>query len=137
MGVHAVPPGFAQPTSIWLRTLQRMAQRGPSLALHGPCKGGRAGAAARLERLDHARHHLVLQAGVLALGVLADGDQVDVVVARLVARQREARSNIRVQLPQIAQVRPGARASRYCMAAAALTCISGDRTQAWAERTGR
>ena len=59
---------------------------------------------ARLERLHHAGHHLVLQAGVLALRVLADGHQVDVVVARLVARQREAGAHVGVQLRSAARV---------------------------------
>ena len=52
----------------------------------------------RLERLNNAGDHLMLQAGVLALGVLADGHQVDVVVARFVARQREAGAHIGIQL---------------------------------------
>lgn len=43
------------------------------------------GAGDDLERLDDAGHALVLQAGVLTLGVLTDDAQVDVLVARLVA----------------------------------------------------
>jgi len=109
-GMHAAPPRCTQPTSSSQRTAQRAPQ--PPSA-HHPVRGrpragrrqGRARFRARLERLDHARHHLVLQAGVLALGVLADGDQVDVVVARLVARQREARPHVCVQLPKPGRVR--------------------------------
>lgn len=53
-----------------------------------------------LERLDDAGHALVLQARVLALGVLTDDAQVDVLVARLVAGdvldQRDAGVNVQL-----------------------------------------
>lgn len=45
----------------------------------------RLGARNDLERLDHSRHALVLQARVFALGVLTDDAQIDVLVAGLVA----------------------------------------------------
>lgn len=60
----------------------------------------RLGAGDDLERLDDAGHALVLQARVLALGVLTDDAQVDVLVARLVAGdvldQRDAGVNVQL-----------------------------------------
>lgn len=46
----------------------------------------RLGAGDDLQRLDDALDGLVLQAGVLSLGVLTDDAEVDIVVSRLVAR---------------------------------------------------
>ena len=44
------------------------------------------------QALDHAGHDLVLQPGVQPLGVLADDDEIDVLVRRLHARQRADRA---------------------------------------------
>mmetsp|Transcript_10786 Transcript_10786/g.32062 ORF Transcript_10786/g.32062 Transcript_10786/m.32062 type:complete len:323 (+) Transcript_10786:437-1405(+) len=56
-----------------------------------------------LKALNHAGHHLVLQTRVLSLGVLANGHQVDIVVSRLVARDRHARPHVGVQIQLLAQ----------------------------------
>lgn len=45
----------------------------------------RLGAGDNLQRLDHSLHRLVLEAGVLSLGVLTDNAKVDIFVARFVA----------------------------------------------------
>ena len=45
----------------------------------------RLGASDNLQRLDHTLHGLVLQTGVLTLGVLTDDAQVDILVASLVS----------------------------------------------------
>jgi hypothetical protein len=56
-----------------------------------------------LQALDHARHHLVLDAAVEPLGVLAHHDQVDVREARGHARQRQRRAQVGVELERPAQ----------------------------------
>ena len=49
-----------------------------------------------LERLDDAGHHLVLHAGVFALGVLADEGEVDALVAGLQQERERAHIGNRV-----------------------------------------
>jgi len=51
-----------------------------------------------LDALDHTADNLVLDAGVLSLRVLADGDHVDAVVQRLVALHRLAGTDIREKI---------------------------------------
>ena len=51
-----------------------------------------------LQALHNAGHNFVLQATVLSLCVFPDGDKIDVVVARLVARDAETRPHIGIQL---------------------------------------
>ena len=47
-----------------------------------------------LDGLDDTADDLVLDAGILSLRVLADGDDVDAVVQRLVAVDGHARTNV-------------------------------------------
>ena len=56
-----------------------------------------------LDRLHHARHHHVLEARVEVLGVLADDDEVDVVVPALHPGQRLDRAHVRVEVEGLAQ----------------------------------
>ena len=56
-----------------------------------------------LQALDHARHDLVLEAGVEILGVLAHDDQVDALEARVDAGQVPDRPQVRVQIERLAQ----------------------------------
>lgn len=51
-----------------------------------------------LERLDHSADRLVLQSAVLALGLLSDDDEVDVVVAELQAWHTLDAHNVREQI---------------------------------------
>ena len=55
------------------------------------------------ERLDDAGHDLMLESGVLAFSVLANHDDVDVIVARLQSRDASARPEVRVELKCFAQ----------------------------------
>ena len=55
------------------------------------------------QALDHAGHDDVLQPGVQPLGVLADDDQVDVLVGRLDARQRADGADAGVQVESLPQ----------------------------------
>lgn len=57
----------------------------------------------QLDALNDAIDDLVLNARVLTLGVLADGDHVDVVVQRLVALEAAAGSNVGIQVELLAQ----------------------------------
>ena len=57
----------------------------------------------QLDGLHHAADDLVLDARVLALRVLADGDEVDVVVERLVALDRLARPHVGVEAEFLAE----------------------------------
>ncbi len=56
-----------------------------------------------LQALDHARHHLVLEPGVEVLGVLADDDEVDVLVARRHRRDVPHRPQVGVEVERLAQ----------------------------------
>jgi hypothetical protein len=83
---------------------------GDLLAVVGKGKGeGELGNALRLlagddlERLDDAVDRLVLEAGVLALGVLTDDAEVDVLVARLVAGDVLEQDNRGVDVELLAQ----------------------------------
>mmetsp|Transcript_558 Transcript_558/g.1484 ORF Transcript_558/g.1484 Transcript_558/m.1484 type:complete len:289 (-) Transcript_558:36-902(-) len=51
-----------------------------------------------LERLHHARHHLVLQPAILSLRVLPHSHQIHVIVPRLVPRNTQTRPHVRIQL---------------------------------------
>jgi hypothetical protein len=54
--------------------------------------------AAYLQTFHHPLDHLVLQAAVLPLSVLPDGDQVDIVVLGLVAGKAEAGPHVGIQV---------------------------------------
>ena len=58
---------------------------------------------AHLEALDYTRHHLVLEAAVFSLRVLADGHQVHPVVTRLVPWDAEAGPYVGIQLQLLTQ----------------------------------
>ena len=58
----------------------------------------RLGASRQLERLDHARDGLVLDSAVLALGLLAHHNEVDIVVAELETRQALDAHHVRIQV---------------------------------------
>lgn len=57
----------------------------------------------QLDALNDAVDDLVLDAGVLALGVLTDGDHVHIVVQRLVALETAAGTHVGVQIELLAQ----------------------------------
>src|SRR5207237_8697447 len=56
-----------------------------------------------LQALHHSGYHFVLNAGILALGVLAHDDQIDAWIAGRKSGQIHDRSHIRVQLELFAQ----------------------------------
>ena len=57
---------------------------------------------ADFETLHHPRHDLMLDAGVESLGILADDDQVDVLIARFHTRQIFNRPQIGVEIESLA-----------------------------------
>ena len=59
--------------------------------------------AAHLQALHNSLDDLVLQATVFALCVFSNGDEVDVVIFRLVSWKAEARSHVCVQLQLLSQ----------------------------------
>lgn len=66
---------------------------------------------AHLEALHHSLDHFVLQAAVLALCVLPDGDQVNVIVLGLVPGQAEARPHVGIQVELLHTRSTGAHAA--------------------------
>lgn len=64
---------------------------------------GRGVVGDELDRLDDAVDDLVLDARVLALGVFADDDRVDIVVRRLVALDRAAGADVGVEVERAAE----------------------------------